>query len=100
MCRSVVWGVLKVRATLFRGPTTEDYNMLGSALGPPFLGNYHVFLQRGKFGDCLGLKPKLLNEGYIGILEGSMIASLHKPCIQGLEGYIGVIKGDTGFPRE
>ena len=35
-------GLTKIRGTLFGGPRNKDYNVLGSILGPPILGNCHI----------------------------------------------------------
>ena len=37
-----IWGLPKIRGTRFGGPNIKDYCILGSDLGPPILGNYHI----------------------------------------------------------
>ena len=37
-------GFPMIRGTIFLGgPHNKDYSILGSILGPPILGNYHMF---------------------------------------------------------
>ena len=36
------WGFPKIRGTLFGVPYNGDYSILGSILGSPILGNYHM----------------------------------------------------------
>ena len=33
-----MWGFIKIRGTLFRGPYNKDYSILGSILGFPYFG--------------------------------------------------------------
>ena len=39
---TVIWGFPKIRGTLFGGPQNKDYIILGSILGSPYYGNYHI----------------------------------------------------------
>ena len=62
-------GFSQNRGYLFRGPNIKDYSILGSILGSPILGNYHIivyyiilqygilhyiiFADMGMYGLCL-----------------------------------------------
>ena len=37
-----IWGFPKIRATILGVTYNKDYSILGSILGSPILGNYHI----------------------------------------------------------
>ena len=41
----VIWGFPKIRGTFLGSPHNEEYSILGSILGSPILGNYHIHIQ-------------------------------------------------------
>ena len=37
-----IWGFPMIKGTSLGGSHNKDYSILGSILGPPILGNYHI----------------------------------------------------------
>ena len=50
-----IWGCPKIRGTLFEGPHTKDYSILGSILGSPVLGDYHIGPRHGAGPHAMAL---------------------------------------------
>ena len=76
----------------FRGPNNKDYNILGSILGSPFLGNYHV---KFRFA-CLGLRVWAWTALVVlGVTWSRACASLNSLKGSCIGDYIG--NHDTGY---
>ena len=39
-----IYGAFPKLGVPFRGPNNKDYSILGSILGSPILGNYHIYI--------------------------------------------------------